>query len=297
MDPAEQLSRHFEENRHRLTALARRILGSCADAEDAVQDAWARLSRPGATDLSAVTNLDGWLTTAVSRTCLNKLRARAARPEGPVDATGPELHLRPDQDLDPADQALLAEQVGLALHVVLGSLTPPERLAFVLHDSFGMPFDEIAEVLGKSTEATRKLASRARRRVHAGGPAEIETDAARQRSAVDAFFAASRDGDLDALLALLHPEITFRADGGATRPAATATIRGPERVARRAAAFAIPDAVLQPVAVNGSAAVVVRANGQPVSIMAFVISGGRIAQIYSLLDQPRVKRLVNGLAR
>ncbi|WP_338776357.1 sigma-70 family RNA polymerase sigma factor [Streptomyces sp. DG1A-41] len=295
MDSTEQLSRHFDENRQRLTALAYRILGNSADAEDAVQDAWVRLSRPGATDIAAVTNLDGWMTTVVSRTCLNRLRARAVRPESPTDATGPELHVRPDQALSPEDQALLAEQVSLALHIVLESLRPSERLALVLHDSFGMPFSEIAAVLGKSTEATRKLASRARQRVRAVDPTEIETNPASQRSVVNAFFAASRDGDLDTLLTLLHPEITFHADGGATRPTATATIRGPENVTRRAAAFAIPDATFQPITVNGSAAVIVRTNHQPVSIMAFVISHGRIAQIYSLLDQPRIEQLVNSL--
>ncbi|MFJ9173915.1 sigma-70 family RNA polymerase sigma factor [Streptomyces sp. NPDC102360] len=289
---SKQLSRRFDESRRRLTALAYRILGDSADAEDAVQDAWIRLSRPGATDVDTVTNLDGWMTTVVSRTCLNKLRARAARPESPTDTIAPELHVRLGQALNPEDQALLAEQLSLALHIVLESLTPPERLAFVLHDSFGMPFSEIAGVLGKSTEATRQLASRARRRVHAVDSAEIETDPARQRSVVNAFFAASRDGDLDALLGLLHPEITFHACGGATRPAATATIHGPENVTRRAAAFANPEATFQPVTVNGSAAVIVRTDGRPVSIMAFVITRGRIAQIYSLLDQSRLQHLV-----
>lgn len=295
MDPAEQLSRHFEDNRQRLTALAQRILGNRGDAEDAVQDAWVRLSRPGATDLPAVTNLDGWMTTVVSRTCLNKLRARAARPETPTDAIGPELHLRPAEDLSPEDETLLAEQISLALHIVLESLTPPERLAFVLHDSFGMSFTEIAAVLDKSTEATRKLASRARQRVHAVNPAEIESNRASQRSVVRAFFAASRDGDLDTLLALLHPEITFHADGGATKPAATATIRGTQDVARRAATFAIPNATFEPITVSGSAAVVVYTNGHPISIMAFVITNGQIAGIYSLLDQPRIEQLLNSL--
>jgi RNA polymerase sigma-70 factor (ECF subfamily) len=295
MDPAEQLSRRFEGNRQRLTALAQRVLGNRGDAEDAVQDAWVRLSRPGATDLPAVTNLDGWMTTVVSRTCLNKLRARAARPETPTDATGPELHLRPAEALSPEDQTLFAEQISLALHIVLESLPPPERLAFVLHDSFGMPFGEIAAVLGKSTETTRKLASRARQRLHAVDLAEIESNPASQRSVVSAFFAASRDGDLDTLLALLHPEITFHADGGATKPAATATIRGTQDVARRAATFAIPNATFEPITVNGSAAVVVYANEQPVSIMAFVIINGQIAGIYSLLDQPRIEQLVNSL--
>ncbi|MEO3872479.1 sigma-70 family RNA polymerase sigma factor [Nonomuraea sp. B12E4] len=275
--------------------MAYRILGNSAEAEDAVQDAWVRLSRPGATDTTAVTNLDGWMTTVVSRTCLNRLRARAARPEEPTDATGPDLVVRPDDALGPEDQALLAEQVSLALHIVLESLTPPERLAFVLHDSFGIPFGEIATMLDKSVEATRKLASRARRRVHAIDPTEIETDPFSQRSVVDAFFAASRDGDLGTLLDLLHPEITFHADGGTTRPAATATIRGRENVTRRAAAFAIPDATFQPITVNASAAVIVRTDHQPVSIMAFVVSHGRIVQIYSLLDRPRIEQLTNNL--
>ncbi|MFI5663283.1 sigma-70 family RNA polymerase sigma factor [Streptomyces sp. NPDC051684] len=295
MDPAEQFGRRFEDSRPRLTALAHRILGNSADAQDALQDAWLRLSRPGATDLAAIANLDGWLTTVVSRTCLNKLRARAARPESPTATFGPELHVRPDQGPGPEDQALLTEQVTLALHIVLESLTPPERLAFVLHDSFGMPFGEIAAVLGTSTEAARKLASRARRRVHAVNPTEIETDPAAGRGVVDAFFAASRDGDLGALLDLLHPEITFHADGGTTRPAATATIRGAQNVARRAAAFAVPAAAFRAVTVNGAAGVVVHADGRPVSVMAFVISHGRIVQIHSLLDRPRIEQLLDGL--
>lgn len=165
----------------------------------------------------------------------------------------------------------------------------------MLHDSFGTPFAEIAAVLDRSTEATRKLASRARQRVHAVDPTEIETNPASQRSAVDAFFAASRSGDLDALLALLHPEVTFQADGGASRTAATATIRGRQNVTRRATTLAIPDATFQPITVNGSAAVIVRSGHRPVSIMAFVISHGRIVQIYSLLDQPRIERLINSL--
>ncbi|MGW2339431.1 sigma-70 family RNA polymerase sigma factor [Streptomyces sp. NPDC001661] len=295
MDPAEQLGRHFEDSRPRLTALARRILGNGADAQDAVQDAWVRLSRPGATDVAAIANLDGWLTTVVSRTCLNKLRARAAHPEDPTDTFGPELQVRPSPGPGPEDEALLTEQVTLALHIVLESLTPPERLAFVLHDSFGMPFGEIAAVLGKSTEATRKLASRARRRVHAVNPTELETDPATQRGVVDAFFAASREGDLDGLLNVLHPEITFHADGGATRPAATATIHGPKNVARRAAAFAVPGATFRPVTVNGRAAVVVSSEGRPVSVMAFVIAQGRIVQIHSLLDRPRIERLLGSI--
>lgn len=292
MDSGDQLSRRFEESRQRLTALAYRILGNHADAQDAVQDAWIRLSRPGATDIDTVANLDGWITTVVSRTCLNELRARTARPESPVETTGPELHVRTEQALGPEEQVLLAEQVSLALHIVLESLSPPERLTFVLHDSFGMSFSEIAGVLGKSTEATRQLASRARRRVHAVHPAEIEADPARQRIVVNAFFAAARDGDLDTLLALLHPEITFHADGGTTRPTATATIQGPKNVSRRAAAFVIPEAIFQPITVNGSAAVIVRANHQPVSIMAFVITHGQIAQIYSLLDKSRIEQLI-----
>ncbi|MEU5345925.1 hypothetical protein AB0H18_34695 [Streptomyces sp. NPDC020766] len=162
-------------------------------------------------------------------------------------------------------------------------------------DGIGMPFSEIAGVLGKSTEATRKLASRARQRVHAVDPAEVETNHARQRSVVNAFFAASRDSDLDTLLALLHPEITFHADGGATRPAATATIRGAENGTRRTATFAIPNAIFQPTTGNGGAAFIVYANQQPVSIMAFVITNGQIAQIHSLLDQPRIKELISNL--
>lgn len=296
MDPAEQLSQRFEASRGRLTALAHRILGNSSDAEDAVQDAWVRLSRPGATELATVTNLDGWMTTTVSRTCLNKLRGRTARPESPSALAGPELHVRPEQAPSPEDQVLVAEQVSLALHIVLESLTPPERLAFVLHDSFGTPFTEIAAVLDTSTEAARKLASRARKRVHAVEPTEVETNLATQRVAVDAFFAASRRGDLDALLGLLHPEVTFQADGGTSRPASTATIHGPQDVSKRAATFAIPDATFEPITVNGNAAVIVSTDQQPISIMAFVVSHDRIVQIYSLLDQPRIEQLINDLA-
>ena len=286
MNSAVRLDHLFEANRRRLTALSYRMLGDRAEAEDAVQDAWIRLSRPGATDTRTIANLDAWMTTVVSRVCLNRLRARAARPEAPAGTSGPEIVV----SLGPEDHAVLAEQVSLALNIVLATLTPPERLAFVLHDSFGIPFDDIAAVLERSVEATRKLASRARRRVRAVDPADIEADPARQRGVVDAFFAASRSGDLDTLLDLLHPEVVFRADGGTTRPDATATIRGQARVALRAASFAVPDATLQPITVNGGAAVVVRADGQPVSIMAFVVAAGRIVQIYSLLDQARLRR-------
>jgi RNA polymerase sigma factor (sigma-70 family) len=295
MNSLDTLAGRFNASRPRLTALAYRILENRADADDAVQDAWVRLSRPGATETTKITNLDGWMTTAVSRACLNKLRTRAARREDTIDATALDLVVRRDDSVDPEDQALLAEQISLALYVVLETLTPPERLAFVLHDSFGLPFDEIAAVLEKSVDATRKLASRARNRVHGVDPTDIETDPAKQRRVVDAFFKASRTGDFDTLLDLLHPGVIFHADGGTTRPEATATIRGRDQVVKRVTSFAIPDAKFQPITVNRSAGVLVRTHQQPISIMAFIVSQGRIAQIYSLLDAPRLRRYINQL--
>lgn len=292
MDPRDdELSTRFEARRAVLTSLAYRMLGDTGAAEDAVQQAWLRLSRPGATDLGTIDNLNAWMATSVSRVCLNVLRSRAARPETPSGSDELELVVGPEGQ-DPADQAQLADQVNFALDLVLRALTPPERLAFILHDSFGVPFNDIAPILDRSVEATRKLASRARARVQALDPRTIEHGQARQRRAVDAFYRASRAGDFDALVELLHLDVTFHADGGTSLPDATAIIRGSDAVARRAAAFARPDTTEQPITVNGGAGALIHAGTGPVSLMAFVIANRHITHIYSLLDPQRIAQHV-----
>src|SRR6187431_1750157 len=221
MNDDEYLARRFEENRGRLTAVAYRMLGSTAEADDAVQDAWLRLDRA---DADSVDNLPGWLTTVVARICLDRLRSRTSRREDPLDVA----LARVDADaVDPAQEAVLADSVGLAMLVVLEHLTPAERLAFVLHDMFAVPFDEIAPMVGRSSAATRQLASRARRRVQGEAPQPTD-DLPRQREVVDAFFAAARDGDFDALVAVLDPDIELRIDGGLLRPEASVVLRGAE---------------------------------------------------------------------
>ncbi|MDF0531559.1 sigma-70 family RNA polymerase sigma factor [Tsukamurella sp. 8F] len=295
MNTDAQLIARFESCRPHLLAVAARLLGDRAGAEDVVQEAWLRLSRPGATDLDAIANIDGWMTTVVARTSLNALRARGARPEYSVAGIGYDIVVRPVGENAPEDQAILAEQVAFALDLVLRRLSPPERLAFILHDSFGMAFTDIAGLLGKSIDATRKIASRARNRVRAFDPAAMETDPAGQRAVVDAFFSASMDGDLDALVDVLHPDVGFYADGGATRPEATATLHGRRDVSRRAAAFAVPGASLCPVTINGAQAVLVQRDDQVRAAMAFTISEGRILQIYSLLDDSRLRQLIRTL--
>src|SRR6266508_2433997 len=213
MDEHELLAERFEQNRTRLRAVAYRMLGSSNGADDAVQEAWLRLSR---SDSSGVENLAGWLTTVVARVCLDMLRSRAARHEEPWDPHGPGT-IEPSSEIDPEHDALLGDSVGLALLVVLETLAPAERLAFVLHDMFAVPFDDIAPIVGRSSTATRQLASRARRRVQGATPVP-DPDLARQREVVDAFFAAARDGDFDALVAVLDPDIVLRSDGGTGRP-------------------------------------------------------------------------------
>ncbi|KXO97225.1 RNA polymerase sigma factor SigJ (plasmid) [Tsukamurella tyrosinosolvens] len=292
MDADAELAAHFESSRTRLTALAARILLDRSAAEDVVQEAWVRLSRPGATELGTIVNLDGWMTTVVVRTSLNALRARSARPEDLVGGFGEDLAIRHEGSASPEDHAVIAEQVAFALELVLRTLTPPERVAFVLHDSFGVPFGDIAELLDRSVDATRKLASRARSQVHALDASELETNPAARRSVVDAFFGAAARGDLAALVEVLHPEVTFHADGGTSRPDMNANLQGRGAVSRRAAAFAVPDAQLEAVVINGCCGVVVRRNAVPLAAMAFTVLGGRIFQIYSLLDAVRVAELV-----
>src|SRR5262249_3924766 len=244
MDETTWLAGRFEEHRTRLRAVAYRMLGSLSEADDAVQESWLRLSR---SDASAIENLRGWLTTVVARVCLNMLRARNTRREEPMTVFVPDPVVRREGESSPEDEALLADSVGLALLVVLETLTPAERLAFVLHDMFGVPFEEIASLVDRSPTAARQLASRARRRVQ--GAATPDGDVARQREVVDAFFAASRDGDFDALVAVLDPDVVVRSDGGDVRP--REVIRGAENVAASALTFARLSPFVRPALVNG----------------------------------------------
>jgi RNA polymerase sigma factor (sigma-70 family) len=285
MDERDFLTEQFEEHRPHLLAVAYRMLGSTAEADDAVQEAWLRLSR---SDPAEIDNLGGWLTTVVARVCLNALRARRRHGEEPL---GPHV---PDPVIDAADgsspehEALLADSVGLALLVVLETLPPAERLAFVLHDMFGVPFDEIAPIVDRSPEAARQLASRARRRVRGAAP-QPDPDRARQREVVEAFFAASRNGDFEALVAVLDPDVVLHADGGALRPDATVVVRGAKTVARRALMFSRMAPHTRPALVNGTPGVVViPPDGKVFSIMAFTVADGKIVEIDALVDPERL---------
>ncbi|MFL5957975.1 MAG: RNA polymerase sigma factor SigJ [Solirubrobacterales bacterium] len=285
MDERDFLAEQFEEHRPHLLAVAYRMLGSTAEADDAVQEAWLRLSRSNPAEID---NLGGWLTTVVARVCLNALRARRRHGEEPL---GPHV---PDPVIDAADgsspehEALLADSVGLALLVVLETLPPAERLAFVLHDMFGVPFDEIAPIVDRSPEAARQLASRARRRVRGAAP-QPDPDRARQREVVEAFFAASREGDFEALVAVLDPDVVLHADGGALRPDATVVVRGAETVARRALMFSRMAPHTRPALVNGTPGVVViPPDGKVFSIMAFTVADGKIVEIDALVDPERL---------
>ena len=288
MDDRDWLATQFEQYRPHLSAVAYRMHGSHSEADDAVQDTWLRLSRSG-TD--GVENMGGWLTTIVARICLNMLRARNARRERSLDVHLPDPVISRAEGTDPEQQALLADSVGLALQVVLDTLPPAERLAFVLHDMFDLPFDEIAPIVGRSPAAARQLASRARRRVRAAEVPTPDADLAAQRAVVDAFLAAARAGDLDGLVAVLDPDVVLRSDGGAQRPAASAVIRGATAVAGRAVLFSRPGAVVRPALVNGSTGIVVTAEGRPVSVMGFTVANCRIGGIYSLVDPERLERL------
>jgi RNA polymerase sigma factor (sigma-70 family) len=285
MNEHDWLAGQFEAQRARLQSVAYRMLGSSSEADDAVQEAWLRLSRSDTTD---VRNLAGWLTTVVSRVCLDMLRSRKSRHEEPLDTHVPDLVVSREGRFDPEAQAIVADSVGLALLVVLQMLEPAERLAFVLHDMFALPFEEIATICDRSPEATRQLASRARRRVH--GITAADTDPARRREVVDAFFAAARGGDLDALVAVLDPDVVLRSDGGAGSPASV-VVRGAHAVAGRAIMFARPAAVLRPVLVNGDAGVVVMVGGRPFSVMGFSISADRIVAIDVLVDRARLEAI------
>jgi RNA polymerase sigma factor (sigma-70 family) len=288
MTDDDRLAARFEEHRRRLRAIAYRMLGSPSEADDAVQETWLRLRRA---DADEIENLGGWLTTVASRVCLNMLRARRTRREESLEVHVPDPVVTREDESSPEEQALLADAVGLALLVVLDALTPPERLAFVLHDLFAVPFDEIAPIIGRSPDATRQLASRGRRRVQGAELPDSDADVRRQRAVVDAFFAAARGGDFEALLAVLDPDVVVRADGGARRAAVTALTRGAEAVASRAMTFAQPAGNLEPVLVNGTVGVVVMLDGQPFSIMGFTVSNDKIIAIDALADPERLARL------
>jgi RNA polymerase sigma factor (sigma-70 family) len=287
MDEHELLAEHFEEHRTHLLAVAYRMLGSRSEADDAVQEAWLRLSR---SDTSVVENLGGWLTTVVARVCLNMLRSRRSRREEAFGPHVPEPIVSHGDEGDPEHEALLADSVGLALLVVLDTLSPAERLAFVLHDMFAVPFDEIAPVVGRSPAAARQLASRARRRVQ-GAAAEPDADMGRQRQVVDAFFAAAREGDFDGLVAVLDPDVVLRSDGGSLRPDASVVVHGARAVAGRAMTFARLSPFVRPALVNGVAGAVVAPGGRPFSVMAFTVSSGKIVEIDALSDPERLREL------
>jgi len=290
MDERERdwLVQRFEERRPRLRAVAYRMLGSLAEAEEAVQDAWLRLSQGG---VDGVENLDGWLTTIVGRVCLNLLRARRLRTNEASPVHLPDPVVKCDGNRDPEQATSLADSVGLALLVVLDTLEPAERLAFVLHDMFDLPFEEIGPLVDRSPAATRQLASRARRRVRRSAPQEPDQDVARQREVVDAFFAAAHDGNFDALIAVLDPDVVLRTDGGSARPKLTTILRGQTAVAQRAQAFARQPALRRPVLVNGAAGVVVMVGDSPFSVMGFTVVAGKIVEINTIADPERLQTL------
>ena len=285
VDEDEFLARRFEAHRAHLRAVAYRMLGSLGEADDAVQEAWLRLGRA---EPDGIENLGGWLTTVVGRVCLDMLRSRTARREEPMGVRMPDPVVSGVDGTGPEHEALLADSVGLALLVVLETLSPAERLAFVLHDLFAVPFDEVAPIVGRTPAAARQLASRARRRVRQEAPAP-DTDLVRQREVVDAFLAAARGGDLEALLAVLDPDVVVRSDRGA--PHAGGAVRGAAAVARQALAFAGIAQIARPALVNGVAGVVSASGGRPFSVMAFTVTRGRIAAIDILTDPERLRRL------
>ena len=283
----EWLAERFEQERQHLYAVAYRMLGSTAEAEDAVQDAWFRLSR---SQTDEIDNVGAWLTTVVARVSLNMLRSRKTRGEVPIEDRLPDPTVVLDDGTiqDPAERAVLADSVSLALLVVLDQLSPDERLAFVLHDLFAVPFDEIATMLDRSSDSTRQLASRARRRVRGRTP---EPDVSAQREVVDAFFAAAQDGDLDRLIGALHPDVVLRADLGS----GITTYRGAAKVAGNAVMYAHADRVTHPALVNGSAGVAITFHGKLYSVMAFTVVDGKITEIEAYAAPAQVAKLAADL--
>jgi RNA polymerase sigma-70 factor (ECF subfamily) len=289
MSDSDWLAERFETHRPHLRAVAYRMLGSMTEADDAVQDAWLRLSR---SDTRDVDNLGGWLTTVVARLCLDMLRSRKARREDPMGVHFPEPIVASADAPDPEQEVILADSVGLAMLVVLETLTPAERLAFVLHDTFGLPFDEIASIVGRSPTTTRQLASRARRRVR-GATTSSDVDVTRQREVVDAFLAASRAGDFEALLGVLDPDVIVRADAGAGRSmlGRTREVRGARAVAKEAFGFRRLAGGARRALVNGAAGLVVFAGERPFAVLGFTVRGGRIVAIDILADPERLDGL------
>jgi RNA polymerase sigma factor (sigma-70 family) len=287
VDERDYMAEQFEANRDHLRAVAFRMLGSVSEADDALQESWLRLSR---SDSSGVENPGGWLTTMVARVCLDMLRSRRSRAEEPLSVRVPEPIVSPEDGVDPEHEALLADSVGLALLVVLDTLAPAERLAFVLHDMFAVPYDEIAPMVERSPTAARQLASRARRRVQGAAPVP-DPDLTRQREVVDAFFAAARDGDFEALVAVLDPDVVLRSDGGVVRPGASFVVHGAPAVAESALSFARLSPYVRPALVNGAAGVVVAPRGRPFSVLGFTVTGGKIVAIDGLADPTRLREL------
>ncbi|MFI1097407.1 RNA polymerase sigma factor SigJ [Streptomyces sp. NPDC020917] len=285
----DQLTEEFERHRGQLRAVGYRMLGSISEAEDAVQEAWLRLNR---TDAASIDNLGGWLTTVTARVCLDMLRSRRSRREESLDTHVPDPVVTGEDGTDPEKQALLADSVGLALLVVLDTLEPAERLAFVLHDMFAVPFDDIAPIVDRSPAAARQLASRARRRVQ-GADTEPVPDLHRQREVVDAFLSASQGGDFEALLAVLDPDVVLRADVGAGVLGVSQEIRGAATVAGQALLFRSRAGAMlsRPVLVNGGVGRLNLLEGKPISLLAFTVRGDRIVRIHILADPHRLAEL------
>jgi len=285
MDERELLAARFEQQRSRLRGVAYRMLGSLSEADDAVQEAWIRLNR---SDADAIENLNAWLTTVVARVCLNVLRSRASHREESMSGHVPEPVIDPADGTDPEHEALLADSVGLAMLVVLEMLAPPERVAFVLHDMFAVPFDEIAGILDRSPDATRQLASRARRRVRGAQPT-TDPDLAVQRQALEAFLAAARDGDFEALVSVLDPEVVLRADQG--RAGGFREVRGSREVASQAMHFARQDITVRIVRVNGTIGGITLLHGRPIAVTGLTVRDRRITEIDIMADPQRLERL------
>jgi RNA polymerase sigma factor (sigma-70 family) len=287
MNDQDWLAERFEANRSHLRGVAYRMLGSLTEADDAVQEAWIRLSR---TDTSDVDNLRAWLTTVVGRVCLNMLRSRRTRREASLETHLPDPILSPEEGMDPEQETLLGDSVGLAMLVVLDSLTPAERIAFVLHDVFAVPFDDIAPIVGRNPTATRQLASRARRRVRGAPVPDVDLDG--QWAVVDAFLAAARDGDFERLLTVLDPEVVLRSDGGEARPDLVTLLRGAQAVAEGAMTFRRFAETASRILVNGIPGGVAWApDGSPFAVVALTVKGGRIVGVDILADPDRLGRL------
>ncbi len=287
MDERKWLTDRFEQHRQHLRAVAYRMLGSTSEADDALQEAWLRIRDQHP---ESIENMQAWLTTTVGRVCLNMLRSRRARPQVELSAAHvPDPVVTFADSMDPEQEALLADSVGLALLVVLEALTPAERLAFVLHDVFAVPFAEIAPVLDRSEEAAMQLASRARRRVR--GSPEPDADRAQQRRVVDAFFAAARDGNFEALVHVLAPDVVLRIDGGRLRRDASVVLHGADAVAGHTRTYSQLHPYVIPALVNGAAGAVVAPHGELLSVMAFTVANGKVAAIDALLDPERLRRL------